>query len=80
MHPQLLADKIVSLGGTPTTVPAPVKPAQTRGRCSERPRDEIETIDRHVKRRSRPKSWPSRPAIDLDDLIRRTSPATGTIR
>ena len=37
-HAQLLADKIVSLGGNPTTVPAPVKQAKDSKRaCSATP-------------------------------------------
>lgn len=71
LHAQLLADKIVSLGGTPTTVPAPVKPAQdARQMLKNALEDEIETIDRYVKRRKQAEELGHHGlAIDLDDLI-----------
>src|SRR4051794_3959257 len=50
-HAQILADKIVALGGNPTTVPAPVKPAKDAVEMLRNAlADEIDTIDRYVKR------------------------------
>ena len=51
-HAQILADKIVALGGTPVTTPAPVKPGRdAREMLRNALEDEIETIDRYVLRR-----------------------------
>src|SRR6185295_2589535 len=48
-HAQILADKIVALGGTPTTVPSPVKPAKdAREMLRNALDDEIDTIQRYV--------------------------------
>lgn len=71
-HAQILADKIVSLGGTPTTVPAAVKPA---GDAKEMLRnsldDEIETIQRYVLRREQAEALGHYGlAVEFDDLIR----------
>lgn len=71
-HAQILADKIVSLGGIPTTVPAPVKSA---GDAKEMLRnalaDEVETIDRYVLRRKQAEALGHYGlAVEFDDLIR----------
>jgi len=71
-HAQILADKIVSLGGTPTTVAAPVKAA---GDAKEMLRnslaDEIETIERYVLRREQAEALGHYGlAVEFDDLIR----------
>ncbi|HEV8580713.1 MAG TPA: ferritin-like domain-containing protein [Thermoanaerobaculia bacterium] len=70
-HAQILADKIVALGGTPTTVPAPVKPARDAKEMLRNALDaEIETIDRYVKRRSQAAALGHHGlAVDFDDLI-----------
>jgi bacterioferritin len=71
LHAQLLADKIVALGGTPTTVPAPVKPAaDAKEMLRNALEDEIETIARYVARRKQAEALGHHGlAIDLDDLI-----------
>jgi len=71
LHAQLLADKIVSLGGTPTTVPAPVKAARdAKEMLKNALEDEIETIGRYVARRKQAEELGHHGlAIDLDDLI-----------
>jgi bacterioferritin len=71
-HAQILADKIVSLGGAPTTIPALVKAA---GDAKEMLRnalaDEIETIDRYVLRRKQAEALGHYGlAVEFDDLIR----------
>jgi len=71
MHAQILADKIVSLGGTPTVIPAPVKQANSpREMLHFALEDERETIDRYVRRRRQAEALGHYGlAIDLDDLI-----------
>ena len=71
-HAQILADKIVSLGGTPTTVPAPVKTARdAREMLRNALEDEIETIQRYVKRRKQAEALGHYGlAVEFDDLIR----------
>ena len=71
-HAQILADKIVSLGGTPTTVPAPVKPANdAKTMLRNSLEDEIETIDRYVQRRRQAEALGHYGlAVEFDDLIR----------
>jgi len=71
-HAQLLADKIVSLGGTPTTVPSKVKPAKdAKEMLRNALEDEIETIGRYVQRRRQAEALGHYGlAVDLDDLIR----------
>jgi bacterioferritin len=71
-HAQILADKIVSLGGTPTTVPAAVKPAgDARQMLRNALDDEIETIDRYVLRRKQAEALGHYGlAVEFDDLIR----------
>ena len=71
-HAALLADKIVALGGTPTTTPAPVKPARdSKEMLRNALEDEIETIDRYVLRRKQAESLGHYGlAVEFDDLIR----------
>ena len=71
-HAQLLADKIVALGGTPTTTPAPVKSARdSREMLRNALEDEIETIDRYVLRRKQAEALGHYGlAVEFDDLIR----------
>ena len=71
-HAQILADKIVALGGNPTTVPAPVKPAKDATEMLRNAlADEAETIDRYVKRRRQAEQLGHYGlAVELDDLIR----------
>lgn len=71
-HAQILADKIVALGGTPTAVPAPVKPARdAREMLRNSLEDEIETIQRYVKRRRQAEALGHYGlAVEFDDLIR----------
>jgi bacterioferritin len=71
-HAQILADKIVALGGTPTTVPAPVKPAKDPTEMLRNAlEDEIETIGRYVKRRRQAEQLGHYGlAVEFDDLIR----------
>lgn len=70
-HAQILADKIVSLGGTPTTVPAPVKAARDAKEMLRNALDsEVETIDRYVTRRKQAQDLGHHGlAVDFDDLI-----------
>jgi bacterioferritin len=81
-HTQLLADKIVALGGTPTTVPATVKPANdAKEMLRNALEDEIETIDRYVQRRKQAEDLGHHGlAIDLDDLIQDESGHRDEIR
>ena len=71
-HAQLLADKIVSLGGNPTTIPAPVKPAKdSKEMLRNSLEDEIETIQRYVLRRKQAEALGHYGlAVEFDDLIR----------
>ncbi|HEX2163298.1 MAG TPA: ferritin-like domain-containing protein [Thermoanaerobaculia bacterium] len=71
-HAQLLADKIVALGGTPTTEAAPVKAATTAREMLENTlADEIATIERYVARRKLAEALDEYGlVVDLDDVIR----------
>jgi bacterioferritin len=71
-HAQILADKIVALGGTPITTPAPVKPARDAKEMLRNALEaEIETIDRYVQRRRQAEALGHYGlAVDFDDLIR----------
>ena len=71
LHAQLLADKIVSLGGEPTTVPAPVKPAKdAHEMLANALEDEIEAVARYIERRKQAEDLGHAGlAIDMDDLI-----------
>lgn len=53
LHARALADKIVALGGVPTTIPAPVRPAgDAREMLANALADEEATIARYVERRA----------------------------
>ncbi|HEX2645496.1 MAG TPA: ferritin-like domain-containing protein [Thermoanaerobaculia bacterium] len=71
-HAQILADKIVSLGGIPTTVPARVKTAKdAKEMLRNALEDEIETIGRYVLRRKQAEALGHYGlAVEFDDLIR----------
>jgi bacterioferritin len=71
-HAQLLADKIVSLGGNPTTVPSAVKQAKdSKEMLRNSLEDEIETIQRYVLRRKQAEALGHYGlAVEFDDLIR----------
>lgn len=71
-HAQILCDKIVSLGGIPTTTPAPVKPANDiKEMLRNALEDEIETIGRYVLRRKQAEALGHYGlAVEFDDLIR----------
>jgi bacterioferritin len=70
-HAQILADKIVAMGGQPTTVPAAVKytedPRQMLQNALE---DEEETVNRYVARREQSEQAGEYGlAVQFDDLI-----------
>ena len=71
-HAQILADKIVALGGTPVTTPARVKPAKdAKEMLRNALEDEIETIQRYVLRRKQAEALGHYGlAVEFDDLIR----------
>ncbi|MEA2605199.1 MAG: bacterioferritin [Acidobacteriota bacterium] len=71
-HAQILADKIVALGGTPITVPSEVKPAKdAREMLRNALDDEIDTIQRYVTRRRQAEALGHYGlAVEFDDLIR----------
>ena len=71
-HAQILADKIVSLGGIPVTTPAPVKSARdAREMLRNALEDEIDTIGRYVQRREQAEALGHYGlAVEFDDLIR----------
>ena len=71
-HAQLLAEKITSLGGKPTTRPAEVAyHASPREMLEEVRNAEAETIQRYVRRREQAESFGDYGlAVDLDDIIR----------
>ena len=71
-HAQILADKIVALGGVPTTVPSAVKPGKdSKEMLRNALEDEIETIGRYVQRRKQAEALGHYGlAVEFDDLIR----------
>lgn len=81
-HAQILADKIVALGGEPTTESKPVKAADGAKQMLENAmQDEIDTIKRYVKRRKQAEELGEHGlAVDLDDLIRDESNHRDEIR
>jgi bacterioferritin len=70
-HAQLLADKVVSLGGTPATKNAPVRFSDdARQMLQNALEDEEATITRYVERRSQAEELGEYGlAVDMDDLI-----------
>lgn len=71
-HAQILADKIVALGGVPTTMPSKVKPGKdAKEMLRNALEDEVETIQRYVLRRRQAEALGHYGlAVELDDLIR----------
>ena len=71
-HAQILADKIVALGGIPTTTPSKVKAARdAKEMLRNALEDEIETIERYVLRRKQAEALGHYGlAVEFDDLIR----------
>lgn len=81
-HAQLLADKIVALGGTPTTRAAEVKRADGAKQMLENTlADEVATIERYVRRRKQAEALDHYGlVVDLDDIIRDESNHRDEIR
>jgi len=81
-HAQILADKIVALGGVPTTASKPVKAANGAKQMLENAlEDEVATIERYVERRKQAEEAGEHGlAVDLDDLIRDESNHRDEIR
>lgn len=81
-HAQILADRIVALGGTPTVEPAEVKhAANAREMLQNALQDEIDTIERYVERRRQAEELGHHGiVVDLDDLIRDESNHRDEIR
>lgn len=81
-HAQILADKIVALGGTPTTQSKPVKSTNNPKEMLENAlQDEKDTIERYVQRRKQAQDVGEHGlAVDLDDLIRDESNHRDEIR
>ena len=71
-HAQILADKIVALGGVPVTTPAPVKSGRdAKEMLRNALEEEIETIERYVLRRKQAEALGHYGlAVEFDDLIR----------
>ena len=70
-HAQILADKISSLGGTPSTEPSPVKVVkEAKAMLETALAAEIETIDRYVLRRDQATAAGEHGlAVRFDDII-----------
>ena len=70
-HAQLLADKVVSLGGTPEVRAAKVKVTEDAAQMLQNSlEDEEATVKRYVERRTQAEELGEHGlAIDLDDLI-----------
>ena len=70
-HAEMLADKIVAMGGQPTTVPAAVKYTEDpREMLQNALEDEEETVKRYVARREQAEDAEEyRLAVQFDDLI-----------
>ena len=70
-HAQLLADKVVALGGTPVVKAADVKVTDDAAQMLRNSLDdEIATVERYVERRRQAEELGEHGlAIDLDDLI-----------
>lgn len=81
-HAQILADKIVALGGVPVTESKPVKSATSAKQMLENAlEDEVATIERYVERRKQAEEAGEHGlAVDLDDLIRDESNHRDEIR
>jgi bacterioferritin len=70
-HAQLLADKIISLGGQPTVVPAEVKYTEDAKEMLQNSlADEVATIERYIERRRQAEELGEAGlAVALDDVI-----------
>ena len=70
-HAQLLADKIVALGGSPATTAASVRMTRDpKAMLQNSLEDEVATIERYVKRREQAdKAGEVGLAVDLDTVI-----------
>ena len=70
-HAQILADKIVHMGGRPETVPAAVKYTEDPKEMLQNAlKDETETVERYVERRDQAEACGEYGlAVDFDDLI-----------
>jgi bacterioferritin len=70
-HAQLLADKIISLGGQPTVVPAKVKYTEDAKEMLQNSlADEVATIERYIERRRQAEELGEAGlAVALDDVI-----------
>ena len=70
-HAQLLADKIISLGGSPALQAARVRMTHDpKEMLSNSLEDEVATIERYIKRREQAeKAGEVGLAVDLDDVI-----------
>ncbi|HMB53267.1 MAG TPA: ferritin-like domain-containing protein [Thermoanaerobaculia bacterium] len=81
-HAQILADKIVALGGVPVTEAKSVKSATSAKQMLENAlEDEVATIGRYVERRKQAEEAGEYGlAVDLDDLIRDESNHRDEIR
>lgn len=81
-HAQILADRIVALGGSPTVEPAEVRrAANAREMLQNALQDEIDTIERYVERRRQAEELGHHGiVVDLDDLIRDESNHRDEIR
>ena len=71
-HARILAEKIVTLGGRPTTAPAPVKYTEdAKEMLRNSLEDEAATVERYVQRREQAEACGEYGlAVDFDDLIR----------
>lgn len=70
-HAQFLAQKIVALGGTPTTKPAEVKlPSDTKGMLEASLQAEKDTIERYTRRiEQAEEAGEIGLKVDLEDLV-----------
>ena len=71
-HAQFLANKIVALGGEPTTVPAPVPPANNNREMLEAVRDaERQAIIDYTQRAQEAEEFGDKGlAVQLEDMVR----------
>jgi len=72
MHAQFLANKIVALGGEPTTVPLEVKPADTNRKMLEAVLEaELEATTNYTKRAKEAEEFGDKGlAVQLEDMVR----------